>query len=146
MPGRPPKPLALHILHGTGRKSRLAKRSTEFFLKAGSIGSCPNWVSPEAKQEWRRLVKSDWGRILTPADRSGFLQYCILHGRQIRAERGMKQWLDGKESEEAIERMGSQEPNLIHSLRMQLCLYPVARVKGPATPQEQPKSKWDEQA
>lgn len=143
---RPSKPLTLHILHGTGRKGRISKRENELHLAPGSIGECPKWVSPESKEEWRRLLKTEWSKVLSPAYRSTFLRYCILHGRHIRAERGLKRWLDGKESAEAIEKMGSQEPAQLHSLAMQLGLTPASQSKVIMPPTQKPKSKWDEPA
>lgn len=144
MAGRPKKPQKLHVLHGTNRADRDSKRAGELQLESGDIGQPPDWISPEARAEWVYLMGTEWATILAPADRSTFLRYCILFGRNERAERGLLRWDGGLEHPEAFEKMGSQEPALLHQLAIQLGLTPAARSKVQAPKAEKPKNKWAE--
>lgn len=146
---RPLKPARLHEVQGTARKNRMEKRAAELQLSPGSVGVCPAWMSPEAKVEWRRLVKDpEYSQILSPAHRSTLVDYCLLYGKLIRSARGMKAWLDGKQAADLFdgdgkllreaerESLNASEGNRLHSLRMQLGLTPAsqAKIKAPAAP------------
>lgn len=140
--GRTRKPTDLHILHGTARKARMAAREGELKLTPGDVGECPDWLSPEAKAEWHRLLDTEWARILSPAHHSAFLRYCVLQGRLIRSERGLKMWCDGFEHPENPEAMKMQELGFLHQFAMQLGLTPASQSKVQGKPKEQPKSGW----
>ena len=146
MVGRPQKPLALHAIDGTLRKDRHAKRGQELTLAPGSIGECPDWVSPEAKEEWNRLLGTEWAKILAPSHRTVFLRYCILWGREQRTERQLPRWCDGYPHPDPsiVETMGSQEPNLLHQLMQQLGLTPLSQTRLVVPKSDSPKNKWTE--
>ena len=51
--GRKPKPTALKLLEGNPGKRPLNDKEPKPQKKAPS---CPKWLDPEAKKEWRRLA------------------------------------------------------------------------------------------
>ena len=53
--GRPPKPTALKILEGN--RGKRALNTDEPKPKSGAP-KCPSFLSPEAKKEWRRIVRA----------------------------------------------------------------------------------------
>lgn len=53
-PGRPRLPNETLKLHGSRLAERREAESPSF---KNGMGSCPEWLSAEAKAEWRRLVK-----------------------------------------------------------------------------------------
>lgn len=86
--GRRPKPTALKLVDGNPGKRPLNHREPK-----PKIGTTPpNWISKEAKTEWRRLYKhlAEIG-LLTKADRQVFTSYCIASGRMARAERKIEE-------------------------------------------------------
>lgn len=154
MPGRPAKPKALHIVHGTARKSRMAKRAGELELKPGSIGKCPTWICPEGREEWTRLVKdAEYASVLAPVMRGAVIDYCNLYGRMVRAERRLPMWVDGKEAPAETKRKGkvipppretisASERQTLHSLRMQLGLTPASQSKVKLTKPTESENKF----
>ena len=52
--GRKPTPTALKVLEGNPGKRKLNDNEPRPEKKAPS---CPKWLEPEAKKEWRRLAK-----------------------------------------------------------------------------------------
>ncbi len=83
-PGRIPKPTALKELEGNPGKRPLNENEPKPEKKAPS---CPKWLEPEAKREWRRLAKDmeELG-ILTEEDRAAFASYCQAYARWREAE------------------------------------------------------------
>lgn len=121
--------MALHVVQGT-KRSRHKGRENELSLKPGSVGSCPAWLSPESKTEWKRLTEDkDYSRCLAPAHRGALIDYCNLYGRMERSERRLTQWVNGAEVPGSVEVLTSSERNNLHSLRMQLGLTPASQAK-----------------
>lgn len=90
--GRKPKPTALKLLEGNPGKRPLNDKEPKPQKKAPS---CPKWLDPEAKKEWRRLAsKMEMMGILTEVDMAAFAGYCQCYAR----------W---KENEEFITKNGS---------------------------------------
>ena len=90
--GRKPKPTALKLLEGNPGKRPLNKR--EPTPPKGRI-TCPDWLEPEAKKEWKRLAPSlEAMGVLTVTDTMAFAGYCQAYAR----------W---KEAEEFISKHGS---------------------------------------
>lgn len=84
-PGRKPKPTKLHIINGNPSKKNLDTNEP----KPKPIKpSCPRWLHPIAKKEWRRLAK-DLERIglLTVIDRIAFANLCQAYARMIENEK-----------------------------------------------------------
>lgn len=82
----PKKPLLLHKLHGTGRKSRIAKRAGEMQLDS-ALPEPPEWLLPEARAEWDRLVgDSKYKAVLATVDRAMMAAYCQLWARFVAAQ------------------------------------------------------------
>ncbi len=142
MPGRPPIPFATHEARGT-KRSYVKKREAEALSVAtGPVGDPPEWISPEGREEWARIIgNEDYVRALTPVDRGAMIDYCNLYGVMVRASRRLPAWIDGApasipDAEGVIERekLGASERQTLHSLRMQLGLTPASRpkVKAPA--------------
>jgi phage terminase small subunit len=87
MPGRPPKTTALHILQGTARKGRLAKRAGEMLLEPGALVA-PDWLLPEALIHFQAIIADRaYSRALATVDAAALARYCQLHARYVEAER-----------------------------------------------------------
>ena len=82
--GRKPKPTAIKELEGNPGKRKLNENEPKPARKAPS---CPKWLLPEAKREWRRLAKTmEAMGTLTEADRTAFAAYCQNYARWKEAE------------------------------------------------------------
>ena len=83
--GAKPKPTALKVLHGTARPDRV---KTHELMPTPGIPTMPGWLLPEAKSEWRRVVR-DIGHtgVITMVDRSLLAVYCQLWARFVEGER-----------------------------------------------------------
>ena len=85
--GRKPKPTALKELEGNPGKRPLNTHEPQPEKKAPS---CPKWLEPEARKEWRRLAPyMERIGILTEADRTAFASYCQAYARWKDAEEFM---------------------------------------------------------
>ena len=72
--GRKPTPTALKVLEGNPGKRKLNDNEPRPEKKAPS---CPKWLEPEAKKEWRRLAKKmEQMGVLTEVDMAAFAGYC----------------------------------------------------------------------
>lgn len=72
--GRPPKPTALKLLTGNPGKRPLNTREPKPPVDGPS---CPSWLLPEAKREWRRIVPSLKALgLLAKIDRVALAGYC----------------------------------------------------------------------
>lgn len=87
--GRPPKPTHLKLLKGTLRKDRAPKREPQ---PPAKVPSCPRWLHPIAKQEWRRIVKVlEPLQLVTPADRAALAAYCEAYAVWWEATRAIRE-------------------------------------------------------
>lgn len=77
--GPPPKPVNLKIVQGNPGKRRLPKTRA---MTAGTRAGCPDWLSPGAKAEWRRVAPElDRIGLLTSLDRATLAGYCDAFDR-----------------------------------------------------------------
>ena len=82
--GRKPTPTAIKELEGNPGKRKLNENEPRPERKAPS---CPKWLEPEAKKEWRRLAKKmELMGILTEVDMAAFAGYCQAYARWKEAE------------------------------------------------------------
>lgn len=82
--GRKPKPTAIKKLEGNPGKRELNTREPK---PPEGLPTCPVWLMPEAKREWRRLAKSMFqAGVLTEWDRAAFALYCQAYARCKEAE------------------------------------------------------------
>ena len=82
--GRKPTPTAIKELEGNPGKRKLNDREPKPEKKAPS---CPKWLEPEAKREWRRLSKKmELMGVLTEVDMADFAGYCQAYARWKEAE------------------------------------------------------------
>ncbi|MEK3988446.1 phage terminase small subunit P27 family [Robertmurraya sp. FSL R5-0851] len=82
--GRKPKPTAIKALEGNPGKRQLNQSEPQPDKKAPR---CPTWLEPEAKKEWRRMVKQlEQLGILTEVDMAAFAGYCQAYARWKEAE------------------------------------------------------------
>ena len=87
--GRKPTPTALKVLEGNPGKRKLNENEPRPEKKAPS---CPKWLEPEAKKEWRRLAKKmEALGILTEVDMAAFAGYCQAYVRWREAEEFLTQ-------------------------------------------------------
>ena len=71
--GRKPTPTAIKELEGNPGKRKLNDKEPKPEKKAPS---CPKWLEPEAKKEWRRLAKKmELMGVLTEVDMAAFAGY-----------------------------------------------------------------------
>ena len=128
--GRPRKPTVLHVLQGTVNATRHAERINEPVIAAGT-GDAPEYLDALAAAEWDRITAPEvWGRVVTAADRSALIDYCVLHSRMVQDAQGVRL-------------MTASERQQLQSLRVQMGLTPAARSKVAAPAPEKPKSEWD---
>jgi len=80
--GRKPVPTALKIVRGNPGRRPIQK--DEFRPAWGKI-SCPKHLRPEARKEFRRLLKA-LGVMLTPVDRTVLSILCTSWARHVDAE------------------------------------------------------------
>ena len=84
MRGRKPTPTAVKLLEGNPGKRKLNGREPRPEKKAPS---CPKWLEPEGRKEWRRLArKMEMMGILTEVDMAAFAGYCQAYARWKEAE------------------------------------------------------------
>ena len=129
---RPPKPTALLQLQGTYRKDRHGKRSRE--PRAKGILDAPEWLAPEARAEWDRVVEAyAESGVVTPLDRAMLATFCQLWARFVEAERS-----------EPYEPVPVSHIVSMANIANRLGLDPSGRVKLPVqeTPDPQP-NPWD---
>lgn len=82
--GRKPTPTAIKQLEGNPGKRPLNENEPKPRKKAPT---CPKWLEPEAKKEWRRLSKQMEGiGVLTEVDMATFAAYCQAYARWKEAE------------------------------------------------------------
>lgn len=82
--GRKPTPTAIKELEGNPGRRQLNKNEPKPDKKAPS---CPKWLEPEAKKEWRRLAKKmEALGVLTEVDMAAFAGYCQAYARWKEAE------------------------------------------------------------
>ena len=90
--GHNKKPLRLHALEGTGRPSR---QNGNYPRPRPTAPSCPTWLAPEARREWRRVARElEKLGLLTLMDRAAFSCYC-------------QSWADFRAYSEIIAKEGS---------------------------------------
>ncbi len=83
MPGRTPTPTSKKILNGNPGKRVINLREPQPELKSPR---CPQWLSPEARKEWRRIVPElRKMRVLTMADRNALAAYCAEWAAYVQA-------------------------------------------------------------
>ena len=88
MAGRKPKPTALKVLEGNPGKRKINTREP---VPAKGMPTCPAWLKPEAKAEWRRLANRlhEMG-VLSVIDRAAFAAYCQSFARWREAQEHIK--------------------------------------------------------
>lgn len=87
--GRKPTPTAIKELEGNPGKRPLNENEPKLQKKAPT---CPKWLEPEAKKEWRRLAKQmEEIGILTQVDMAAFAGYCQAYARWKEAEEFISQ-------------------------------------------------------
>ena len=87
--GRKPKPTGIKQLEGNPGKRKLNEHEPTPEKKAPS---CPKWLEPEARKEWKRLAKKmEQMGILTEVDMAAFAGYCQAYARWREAEEFLSQ-------------------------------------------------------
>ncbi len=89
--GRKPLPTALKKLEGDRGKGRRPINTNEPEPPQDNI-ACPDWLMPEAQQEWQRLAPSLTAMgVLTDHDLEAFAGYCQAYARWREAEEFLSQ-------------------------------------------------------
>jgi P27 family predicted phage terminase small subunit len=89
MAGRPPKPTRLKILQGNPGKRPLNRAEPQPEL---GVPTRPEWLSPEAKREWSRVVP-ELARLglIARIDRALIAAYCVAWGNYVEALADIKE-------------------------------------------------------
>lgn len=125
MPGRPPKPTAIHLLQGTAQKCRIDARKGELLLPGG-MPEAPDWMPAEAQREWGRITSiSKYAKCLTEADRGTLTMYC-LQWAALKASVAGVEMPDGSMS---FPQMQTSEKALMMNIAAKLGMNPSDRVK-----------------
>lgn len=81
--GRPRKPTALRLVHGTRDKHKNKNEP-----KPTGKGKCPAWLDPKAKTVWKNLCKQlEAIGLLTEVDTHAFAVYCQSYIELVDAEK-----------------------------------------------------------
>jgi P27 family predicted phage terminase small subunit len=78
--GRPPKPTALHNLHGTARKDRHAKRAAEP-VPLGDLTDAPDWFTPSQREGWEYAIRHCPRGVLKLLDRTALVLWVEAEDR-----------------------------------------------------------------
>ena len=82
--GRKPKPTVIKLLEGNPGKRPINKKEPS---PPKGAPSCPDWLLPDAQDEWGRLAPQlDNLGLLTAADMTAFAGYCQAYARWKEAE------------------------------------------------------------
>lgn len=82
--GPAPKPSEQKRLEGTYRPDRAARNEPQPKVL---IPSCPVWLSPQARMEYRRVARLLMSlRVLTEADRAALVAYAHQYAKWVEAE------------------------------------------------------------
>lgn len=85
MAGRRPKPVGQKILAGNPGRRKLPRNEPR---PAAGVPTCPDWLSREAKDEWRRIVPELCAaRLLSLTDRVALAAYCQAWAELVIATR-----------------------------------------------------------
>jgi hypothetical protein len=125
MPGRPRKPTSLHVLQGTGRKSRLKSRENEPVIE-GAAGAPPDWFSETQREEWSRV--SAFPQV-NASHHPTLVHHCVLFDRMIQDATGGRP-------------MTASERQTLHSIQMQMGWTAAAQSKVAAPAKEKPVTGW----
>ena len=78
--GRPPKPTALHKLHGTARKGRMVKRAAEP-VPLGDLVDAPDWFTSSQRDGWEYAIRHCPQGVLKLIDRSALVLWVEAEDR-----------------------------------------------------------------
>lgn len=82
--GPPPKPTATKVLQGTFRKDRAPAHEPK---PKATLPACPQWLTPAARKEWRRVAKELAALgLLSELDRTALAMYCQALAEYLEAK------------------------------------------------------------
>lgn len=85
--GRPAKPTHLHVIDGTARPDRMAKRKREPKPAPAQRPVCPGHLDQVARNEWRRIVPELVAiGVIARIDTATLAAYCQAFSRWVAAE------------------------------------------------------------
>ncbi|MBA7595530.1 hypothetical protein ES703_02494 [subsurface metagenome] len=88
IPGRKPKPTKLKIIEGNPGKRPLNENEP---IPQSIAPECPDWLSDDAKKEWKRLAPElERLGLLTVLDMAAFAGYCQSYAKLKKAEQFIK--------------------------------------------------------
>lgn len=124
------KPVRMHMIQGTGRRSRLEKRAPELELPS-ELPDPPEWLSLEARAKWNRITGEPMcAAALSKVDRAWLAIYCCL-------------WADFVAGERPGETpMKPAMLRVLTTMGSKLGLSPVDRAHIPAPPPHRPPNKF----
>lgn len=78
--GRPPKPTALHKLHGTTRRYHLEQRGQEP-QPVGDLTEAPDWFTPSQREGWQYVMEHCPRGLLKKLDRAALVMWVEAEDR-----------------------------------------------------------------
>ncbi len=131
--GPPPKPAHLKMLEGNPCKRPLPAPGPR---PRRDRVSCPDWLLPEAKAEWKRLAPElERLELLTPLDRAAFAGYCQSYGHWLEAETVLRKQgrlyvtPSGRVRERPEVEIARKSLQLMRALAVEFGLSPTARAR-----------------
>ena len=90
--GPAPKATPIRLLEGNPSKRAINRNEPK---PSARCPPCPQWLLPEAKREWRRVVPElERCGVLTQVDRAALATYCQAWARYVEAEAKIAQYGD----------------------------------------------------
>lgn len=141
MTGRKPMPARLidPAEHKKSKEQIDARQEIEAGLQTTSTLKCPGFLSPEAKKEWRRIMKlykqMDNG-ILCDLDKMALVAYCEAVSMYNKAQETWAKYNqivaanpDAQRELDKARLVMKEQTKIMVSLSEQLCLTPVGRAR-----------------
>lgn len=79
--GRPPKPTALHKLHGTARPDRQLRRREREPQPVGDLVDAPSWLTASQREGWQYAIRHCPKGVLKLLDRSALVRWVEAEDR-----------------------------------------------------------------
>lgn len=141
MTGRKPTPAALidPVEHKKSYEEIEARKEAEAALQTKATLRCPNYLSSEAKKEWRRIMKlykEMDAEILNDLDTMALVMYCEATAVYKKAQETWVKFQQvvaaNPEAQRIIDKCFQtmeRQTKIINRLAEQLCLTPVGRAR-----------------
>jgi P27 family predicted phage terminase small subunit len=136
MPRSGPAPTPTKVLKDRGSR-RGKDRPAEVGYPKGAP-PCPKFLSPEAKAEWRRVVKMlTNAEVIQKTDLAALASYCRTFGEWVKLTELSAVWNYATENDRKQARLLADAEKRLHAFAAVFGFSPSARVRVPALRQEE---------